>query len=110
MKSIGQANNGSPHIAVEKNRNYAYFIATLYRKKPASETPLITTLKFFGFTLRAPLKTGFVMRMSEKGDSKAEGKIFHNRSHSFCEERFSLTTMLFHFIAVRNRKWFLEVP
>ena len=50
------------------------------------------------------------MRTSEKGDSKAEGKIFRNRSRSYCEERFSLTTLLFHFVAVRNRKQFLEVP
>jgi len=50
------------------------------------------------------------MRTSEKGISKAEGKIFHNRSHSYCEERFRLTTLLFPFAAVRNRKWFLEVP
>ncbi len=44
------------------------------------------------------------MRTSEKGNSKAEGKIFRNRSHSYCEERFWLTTLLFHFVAVRNRK------
>ena len=55
-------------------------------------------------SLWAPLKTGFVMRTSEKGNSKAEGKIFRNRSHSYCEERFSLTTLLFHFVAVRNKK------
>ncbi|MEN8230559.1 MAG: hypothetical protein ABFS38_20540, partial [Bacteroidota bacterium] len=51
-----------------------------------------------------------MMRTSEKGDSKAEGKIFRNRSRSYGEERFSLITKLFHFVAVRNRKWFLEVP
>ena len=50
------------------------------------------------------------MRTSEKGDSKAEGKIFRNRSRSYCEERFYLTTLLFHFVAFRNRKQFLEVP
>ena len=50
------------------------------------------------------------MRTSEKGDSKAEGKIFRNLSHSYCKERFSLTTLLFHFVAGRNRKQFLEVP
>ena len=50
------------------------------------------------------------MRTSEKGDSKAEGEIFHNCSRSYCEERFGLTTLLFHFVAVRNRKQFLKVP
>ena len=50
------------------------------------------------------------MRTSEKRDSKAEVKIYRNRSRSYCEERFSLTTLLFHFVAVRNRKQFLEVP
>ncbi len=44
------------------------------------------------------------MRTSEKGNNKAEGKIFRNRSRSYREERFSLTTLLFHFAAVRNRK------
>ena len=65
---------------------------------------------FSNSNLRAPLKTGFVMRTSEKRDSKAEVKIYRNRSRSYCEERFSLTTLLFHFVAVRNRKQFLEVP
>ena len=50
------------------------------------------------------------MRMSEKGDSKAEGKIFRNRSHSYCEERFCLPTLLFHYVAVRNKNQFLVVP
>ncbi len=50
------------------------------------------------------------MRTSEKRDSKAEVKIYRNRSRSYCEERFSLTTLLSLFAAARNNKWFLEVP
>ncbi len=44
------------------------------------------------------------MRTCEKGDSKAEGKIFCRCSHGYIEERFCLTTLLSLFTAVRNKK------
>ncbi len=49
------------------------------------------------------------MRISEKWKFKAEGKIFHKRSLSYDEERFCLTTPKLHFVAIRNKKLFLEV-
>jgi hypothetical protein len=42
------------------------------------------------------------MRMSEKHQGKAEGKIFH--SHSYVEERFCLTTKQWYFAAICNKK------
>jgi hypothetical protein len=60
--------------------------------------------------LRAPLKTHFVMKSSEKIKVEAEGKIFHKHSHSYDEERFWLTTKRLIFAAICNKNEFLEVP
>ena len=46
-------------------RYYAYILATLYRKKSTSETPLITLLKFFNFALNDSAEA-LVLLLSKK--------------------------------------------